>query len=81
MSRSQWFVFSLTHFGLEKYTFTDNTYCQQVIVTGSFKRTSFLVHAHVSHKNSKLIIFSAYLVCITKGADKWVKFDLQWVKL
>ena len=81
MSRSQRFVFSLTHFGLEKYTFIDNTYSQQVIVADSFKRTSFLVHAHVSHKNLKLIFFSAYLICITKGADKWVKFGLQRVKL
>ena len=35
---------------------------------------SFL--AHLSHKNSKLMIFFAYLICITKD-DKWVKFGLQ----
>ena len=32
--------------------------------------------AHLGHKNSKLMIFFAYLVCITKD-DKWVKFGLQ----
>ena len=55
-------MFGFTHFGHKKYTFID-TYCQQEIVADVSKRTSFF--AHVSHKNSKLIIFF-------KG-DKWVK--------
>ena len=38
----------------KKYTCID-TYCQQVIGADGFKRNSFL--AHVSRKNSKLIIF------------------------
>ena len=55
-------MFGFTHFGHKKYTFID-TYCQQEIVADVSERTSFF--AHVSHKNSKLIIFF-------KG-DKWVK--------
>ena len=47
-----------------------NVYCQQVLVVGSFKRSSFLVH--VSHKNLKLIFFPTYLICNTK-AKMWVK--------
>ena len=77
ISHSSWFVFGLTHFGPKKYTFIA-IYCQQVNVADSFKRSYFL--AHVSHKNSKIIIFLANLVCITKG-DKWVKFGLLSVEL
>ena len=40
----------------------------------------FLFLAHISHENLKLIIFSTYLVCITR-LSKWVKFGLQKVKL
>ena len=49
-----------------------------MIVADGFKRTSFL--AHMSHRNSKLITCSAYLICINEG-DKWVKFGLQTMKL
>ena len=70
-------MFALTHFGPKKHTFTD-VYCQQVLVANNLKRLSFL--AHISHENLKLIIFSAYLVCITR-LSKWVKFGLQKVKL
>ena len=55
-------MFALTHFGPKKHTFID-VYCQQVLVANNLKRLSFL--AHISHENLKLIIFSAYLLCIT----------------
>ena len=58
-------------FWTPKNTFI-NTNCQQFLAADRFKRP-FL--AYISHKNSKLIIFSAYLVCIPK-VNKWVKFDL-----
>ena len=64
-------------FWTKKYTFTD-TYYQQDIVADSFLKTCFLVH--VSHKHSKLIFFSAYLVYYTKG-DKWLKFGFEMVGL
>ena len=63
-------------FGPKKHTFI--VYCLQIFVAGSFKRIYFWIH--VRHKNSKLIFFLAYFLCIMK-VDRWVKFCLQRVKL
>ena len=71
-------MFGLIYFGPKEDTFID-VYCQQVLVAESFKRPSFL--AHIFQKNSKLRMFSAYLVCITKVNNKWEKFGLERVKL
>ena len=58
------FALSLTHFGPKNHTFIE-FYDQQVLVADRFffvARPSSL--ALVSHKNSKLIFFSANFVCI-----------------